>query len=44
MMKIFDVITNDVSSTDLKSCSMKRMYYAATHCFDEKTKEIYFSI
>ena len=23
MMKIFDVITNDVSSTDLKSCSIK---------------------
>ena len=42
MMKIFDVITNDVSSTDLKSCSMKII--CATHCFDEKTKKIFFSI
>ena len=42
MMKIFDVITNDVSSTDLKSCSMKSVSCCNTLFWLKKTKIIYF--
>ena len=42
MMKIFDVITNDVSSTDLKSCSMKSVSCCNTLHVLMKKLYIYF--